>query len=296
MRDPILRVTYWGALINIILSGAKIFLGWTSGSVAVLADGFHSLSDLISDVAVVCGVAAAKRPADQNHPYGHGKYETVSALAVALLLVGVGFYMIWEASRSMYRDQHAKVSVLLFGVTVISIVSKESLYWWTVAVAKRVGSSAAMANAWHHRSDALSSVAVLVGLGMSQFGILHGDQMAGAVVGAMIIYAGGKILADSILQLTDSGAAAKYRDALAQILDNEPEVKSWHAWRGRQAGREIFMDCHILVDPAMTVQVSHDLTEHIQQHLRELFKDRPVHLLLHVEPWKKHGNIPDSDT
>ncbi|MFP4379542.1 MAG: cation diffusion facilitator family transporter [Candidatus Sumerlaeia bacterium] len=283
--NPLVRITWYGALANVLLSATKIFAGYFSGSIAVVADGFHSLSDLISDVIVILGIMAAERPADADHPYGHGKFETLAAMGVSLMLVGVGLGLIWKSGESLSLPHTREIGKIAFVVTIVSLLTKEALFWITRRIALRANSSAGLANAWHHRTDSLSSVAVLAGLAMNAWGWKYGDHIAGIIVGAMVVFAGGRILHDAIRQLTDASVDSKFYDVLSNILKKEKEVDSWHAYKGRRVGREIYLECHVLVDPKMTVQKSHDLTEHIEDHLNEQLKDYPVNLLVHIEPY-----------
>ncbi|NQU42331.1 cation transporter [bacterium] len=289
LNDPTFRVTLWGAVVNIALSVLKVGIGLLVHSISLVADGLHSLSDLVTDAAVLIGVRAAERPADPGHPYGHGRFETLAAAFVSLVLIAVGFGIVLKAAQALYADAKNPYSVYVLLAAGVSICSKEWMYRATRRVAMQSGSSAVLANAWHHRSDALSSVAVVIGVLFGLAGFDHGDQVAGIIVGAMVIVSGGKILAASIMELSEASIEGKFYDQLHEILEKEEDVRSWHACKGRRVGREVYLDCHVLVDPAMTVRESHGLTERVENQLKSTLQV-PVNLLIHIEPF--HGERP----
>ena len=197
-------ITYLGMVVNIALSVIKIAIGLLAASLALIADGIHSFSDVATDVAVLLGLRLGSKEPDQSHPYGYGRAETFSAGLVALILIVVGGAMIYYATLAIARDE---MTVPCFGVlvaAVISIAAKEWLYKATQKVAIQSHSPALYANAWHHRSDALSSVAVVAGYVSLKFGFGHGDQVAAITVGLMIIWVGVKVIGDALRELTGS--------------------------------------------------------------------------------------------
>jgi cation diffusion facilitator family transporter len=196
-------VTYLGAAVNLGLAAVKITIGLAVGSLAMLADGVHSLSDLVTDAAVLIGSHLGAREPDRTHPYGHGRIETFSAIAVALLLMFVGGAMIYRATMAIARDETAVPHWGSWRGHLLSIVAKEWIYRVTRKVAVRLHSAVAYANAWHHRSDAFSSVAVLIGFVLMEAGFYHGDHLAAIAVGMMVIFVGVKVLADSLAELTE---------------------------------------------------------------------------------------------
>jgi len=292
MSDPTVRITWVGGGLNVALCVIKMGIGAMVGSISLIADGVHSLSDLLTDVAVLIGVKVAQRPADASHPYGHGKYETFASAFVAIVLVGAGLAIMWKSAGSLLADHHAQFPYCVIAVAALSIVVKEWLFRATRLAARAVASPAAMANAWHHRSDALSSVAVLAGAILGVTGWPHWDQVAGVVVGTMVVAAGGKLFFDAGMELSEASVGQRGEEAFRRILADYPEARGWHKYRGRRVGRELFMDCHVQVDPDTSVRASHALTQRIEERLRAEL-DRPLNLLIHIEPHLPQTMRPD---
>lgn len=222
----VIRVTVWGVGVNVLLSAVKLGVGLAVGSLALLADGVHSLSDLVTDVIVILGARLAARPPDRSHPYGHGRFETFATVLVSAALLCAGAFVSWKAGRSLFLREHAPVSWVIVAVAGAAVVVKETLFHATRAVAKRVFSSSLMANAWHHRSDALSSVAVMVGAGAGLLGWGHGDQVAGLVVGLMVVAVAGKLAAEALFELTEGGITASSQRNIEGALTRVQGVRS----------------------------------------------------------------------
>lgn len=279
------RITWVGVLVNVLLSASKIIGGKMCGSVALVADGVHSLSDLVTDVITLVGVSLGARPPDEQHPYGHGRFETISSILIALALVAVGLLLAFEAARSLLEGEHTYPGATMVVLAVISIVAKEILYWMTIRVARRTGSPTLVANAWHHRSDALSSVAVLAGGVVGLAGFPHGDAVAGIVVGLMVVLAGAKIGHEGLCELLEQSVDEAITVKIRAALDGHPNVRSWHKLRTRRVGREIFADVHVLVDPDMTVVQAHDITVRLELDMRQSVSD-PINVSIHIEPFE----------
>jgi len=276
-------VTYLSVAVNIALSAIKLAVGLLSGSLALMADGVHSLSDLATDGAVLVGVHFGSKGPDQCHPYGHGRLETFAAVAVALVLVVVGGAMIYRATMSIACDQVTTFHAGVLAVAVLSIAAKEWLYRLTRRAAVKSHSSALYANAWHHRSDALSSVAVVIGVVSLAFGFTHGDQVAAIAVGLMIVWVGVKTICDSARELAESAVDSETVERVKQIIESDTSIRRWHKLRTRMVGREIFLDLHILVDPALNVEAAHAIAERLENAVDEQLS-RPVNIIVHVEP------------
>lgn len=295
MTKPILqqnksiqKVTYVGMAVNIGLAVLKIVIGLVAGSIALLTDGFHSLSDLATDVAVLVGIHFGSKEPDHEHPYGHGRIETFSAGLVALILIVIGAVMIYKASMLIARisestERFSYIGAAMIWVSLVSVVSKELIYRWTRNVAVQTHSAALYANAWHHRSDALSSIAVLVGAVAVLLGYPHGDQVAAIAVGLMIILVGVKVISGCLNELTERSVDRKTVEHIQKIIDSEKQILDWHRLRTRSLGREIFIDLHILVDPALTVTQSHEIADCLEKSLHSQM-DQPVNVMVHVEP------------
>jgi cation diffusion facilitator family transporter len=276
-------VTYLSVVLNTTLSIIKVIIGLLAGSLALLADGIHSFSDMATDAAVLLGLHLGSKEPDQSHPYGHGRVETLSAGLIALVLILVGGAMIYYATMAIARDE---VNTPRFGVLVAAIVSiatKEWLYRITQRIAIKFHSPALYANAWHHRSDALSSVAVAIGFVSLQFGFGHGDQVAAIAVGLMIIFVGVRIIGDCLRELTESSIDTATIEHIKEIINSESSIKQWHKLRTRTVGREVFVDLHILVDPDLNIAAAHEIAERLENTLDKEIA-RPVNITVHIEP------------
>lgn len=277
------RITILGSVVSAFLVGLKLAIGMIVGSAALVADAVHSLSDLSTDVIVVLGIRVSSRPADESHAYGHGRFETAAASMIGMALVGVGFFIAWKAGLSLYRQEYNIPGYAVLVVAVVSIVSKEWLYQLTQRVARRVGSPALRANAWHHRSDALSSVAVLFGAVAGLLGWGHGDQAAAIVVGAMVSMVGLDTLWRIFVEFTEGSISAEERKSISEAIQNIPEVKSWHRLRTRVVGREVFMDVHLLVNAGLSLAEAHEICNIVESAVAESIA-RPINIVVHCEP------------
>ena len=277
------RVTIIGALVNCLLGLVKILVGSFVGSVALVADGVHSFSDLVTDGVVIFGAWASAQPPDENHPYGHGKFETFAAAAVALVLVGAGGGVAYNAAVSFYHHEVFVAGPVVLLTAGISVVAKEVLYRLTRIVARQTNSPSLVANAWHHRSDALSSVAVLLGAAGSMAGWRYGDQVAGIVVGIMVVGVGISIGIGAISDLAEHSIEEEVLREIRACLDEDRDVRGWHRLRTRRIGREIFMDVHVLLDPEISVSEGHEIVTCLEEAIRERLQS-PIHFGVHMEP------------
>ena len=276
-------ITYIGMVVNIALAVIKIVIGFFAASLALVADGIHSLSDLATDVAVLLGLRLGSKAPDQSHPYGHGRAETFSAALIALILILVGGVMIYYAAMAIARDEVTSPKTGVLIAAIVSIAAKEWLYRATKKVAIQSHSAALYANAWHHRSDALSSVAVALGFISLEFGFGHGDQIAAIAVGLMIIWVGFRVISDSLYELTESSVDADTIEHIKDIINDDSSIRQWHKLRTRTVGREVFLDLHILVDPALSIADAHQIAEDLEKTLDEQI-NRPVNITVHIEP------------
>jgi len=281
------RVTLWGLGVNVALSAVKAVLGVSSESQSLVADAVHSLSDCVTDAAVLVGAAYWTAPADEQHPHGHGRIETLVTALIGAILAAVGVGLAYQAVESMARGGIPAPGWSALGGACLSIVVKEMLYRWTVRVGRRVRSSALMANAWHHRSDALSSVpvavAVLAARIWPEWGFL--DRVATVVVAVLILYAAWRIVWPALGQLIDAGATEEHRRAIVEVALSTEGVRSIHALRTRHIGPGLQIDLHVLVDPELTVRQGHNIAGAVKRRLLEQGPE-VVDVLVHVEP---HG-------
>ena len=276
-------VTYLGIGINIALTVIKVVIGLLSGSLALLADGIHSLSDIATDAVVLLGLRLSSKEPDQCHPYGHGRAETFSAGLVALILIVVGGAMIYYATMAIARDETTTPRIGVLIAAIFSIAAKEWLYRVTKKAAIQSNSPALYANAWHHRSDAFSSIAVVIGFISLEFGFGHGDQTAAIAVGLMIIFVGVRIIGDCMRELTESAIDADTIEHIKQIINSDSSIRQWHKLRTRTVGRELFLDLHILVDPELNISAAHEIAERLENTLDDEIS-RPVNITVHIEP------------
>jgi len=232
---------------------------------------------------VIGGIRLAGRPADSSHPYGHGRYETLAGGAVAAALVLVGMYIAWNAGLALYADRMTYPGISVIIVAIASILSKEWVYRRTIRVARRLQSTALHANAWHHRSDALSSVAVLFGGIGGLIGWGHADQIAGIVVGAMVIAVGAKTVRDVLHELLEGSLSSAEIEAIREAVERIVEVRSFHKLRARSVGREAFIDLHVLVDPQLSLLRAHKISMKVEDEVRSVCS-RPVNVTVHIEP------------
>ncbi|MCL4234283.1 MAG: cation diffusion facilitator family transporter [Deltaproteobacteria bacterium] len=277
------NVTLTALATNITLSIVKLATGLWTGSVALVADAANSISDIGIDASILVAARVSRRPVDHNHAYGHGKYETLTAIVIAAVIMAVGAGFAWRAYAVFRAGPGPIPGVPVIAVAIVTLVSKEWLYRLTRGVSRRVHSATLMANAWNHRSDALSAFVVLLGGAGVLAGWSHADAVAGVFVAAMIFFAGARVAADAATELTDGAAEPDVNDQLQRLIYSHPSVRAHHKLRSRRVGREIFVDVHVLVDPTMNVYESHQVTKELKDLVSRRVK-KTVNLLVHIEP------------
>ncbi len=281
--NQILKVTWLGIIINIALSIVKILTGLLVSSMAMIADGFHSLSDLVTDFAIILGVRISKKEPDETHPYGHGWAENFITIFTAIPLAVAGGYMVLKAVTSIAEHRITKIGYPVLTVAIIAIILKEYSFVITKKAAVRLSSSMLYANAWDHRSDALSSLAVAIGAVSSMLGFAYADQIATIIVGLMIIFVAAKILLDAISQFTARAVDKKTNEQIKKIISSQPQIRNWHKLRTRTVGRELFMDLHVLVEPTLSITEAHRICELLENELHRQIP-QPVNIVIHIEP------------
>ena len=288
----IYRVTVIGFAVNLLLSVAKLVAGIFGRSSAMVADAVHSLSDLATDCVVLLFVKLSAKPKDDCHKYGHGKFETIASIIIALALgaVGVGICINGaEKIAAIVRgEQIAKPEFIALIAAAISIAIKEWLYRYTVKVGRDTESPAVVANAWHHRSDALSSIGTLIGIGCAY--TLGGkwviaDPIAAIVVAAMILKVAIDLLRKGFDELVEGSLPSDIEEEIIRIVTDDAAISHPHNLRTRRIGSSIAIEIHIRVDGDMSVRESHALTESIEHRLRERFGENTM-IAIHVEPIK----------
>jgi cation diffusion facilitator family transporter len=278
------RVTLIGALVNLVLAAAKIFLGVVGRSGALIADGIHSLSDLLSDALVYIAARHARHEPDEQHPYGHGRFETVATLGLGLLLLIVAGGIVWDAVARLFSPERLMVPTMLalYGA-LASILAKELLYHYTVWAARRVRSPMLRANAWHHRSDAVSSVVVLAGIAGTQAGLPYLDAVAAILVGVMIAQIGWKLGWGAVEELVDAGLEREKLEAIRRTILGVGGVRDLHMLRTRRLGGHASADVHIQVEPWLSVSEGHQISVLVEEHLKEQI-DEIEDVTVHIDP------------
>lgn len=280
------RITVAGMGVNLLLSGAKFTLGILGHSQAVVADAVHSLSDMLTDVLVLFGIKIWSAPADEQHPYGHQRIETIVTLLISFLLILVAFEIGWGAIRRLGNGPSSQPP-LLFAVLgpLVSIIAKEILFRKTRAVGKRIHSSALIANAWHHRSDALSSIPALIAVAMASLFPAWAflDSVGAVIVALLILKVVWEIAAPALSELSERGADDDDVREISRLAQSVPGVCEVHRLRTRRLGAGWFIDLHALVDAELSVRAGHDIATQIQ-HL--LLEEGPavVDVTVHIEP------------
>jgi cation diffusion facilitator family transporter len=291
--NAIRRITWLGAITNLFLVGFKFAAGIWGHSSVIIADAIHSLSDLITDAAILLGLEFWSRPADQNHPYGHAKIETLVTLLIGTALALVGLGLLYDAVRSLFDILTGKdippPTWLPLTAALASILVKEWLYRVTVKVGIATKSLATIANAWHHRSDAMSSIPAAVTIGACLFlgnEYTFLDPVGTIVVAFMIIHAAWKVTQPTFAALLDSGASESQCKAITETIRSFTEVKDLHKLRTRYIGPSgLALDVHIHVDPNMSVTDAHALSHRIQGELLQS-SEHIIDVFVHVEPAK----------
>ncbi len=280
------RVTVLGLLVNLFLALAKFLAGITGQSQAVVADAVHSLSDAATDLVVLWGAKFWGKPADADHPYGHRKVESFATAFIGLALGAVGLGLGYNAIVTMHEQHEASPGLEPLLAALLSIVVKEWLYRWTIRVGKQVKSSAVIANAWHHRSDALSSIPVAVAVGTSF--VLPGwsflDHVATVAVSLFILQATWKIMSQPIHDLLERGVEEAVIQQIERVVRAIPEVRDLHKIRTRSVSSAIFVDLHVHVDAHLDIAQGHDIAGQVKKTL--LDSDLGiVDVLVHMEPY-----------
>ena len=288
----IYKVTIVGSVVNFVLLLFKFFAGIAGHSAAMIADAVHSLSDFVTDIIVLVFVRISSKPEDEGHDYGHGKYETLATAIIGLCLFVVGLGILWNGAQSIWHVIQGGTlpspGLLALVAALVSIVLKEILYQYTAFVGRKVQSQAVVANAWHHRSDAFSSIGTAVGIGGA---ILLGEQwrvldpIAAVIVSFFILKVSVKLLVPSMNELLEKSLPAEVENRINEIVLSYPGVSSPHHLRTRRIGNNCSIDLHVRMDGNLTLEEAHHRATIIEQRLREEF-GKGTYISLHVEPFK----------
>lgn len=291
-KKKIMSVTIIGSIANFLLLVFKFIAGFLGHSSAMIADAVHSLSDFVTDIIVLLFINISSKPKDESHDYGHGKYETLatSIIGIVLLFVGVGIF--WEGLNKIMAfargEELESPGMIALVAAVVSIIVKEVLYQITKSVGQKVNSQAVIANAWHHRSDAFSSIGTLIGIGGA---ILLGpkwrvlDPIAAVGVSIFIVKVALQLLMPAINDLLEKSLAKETEDEIISVIQRVDGIKDPHNLRTRRIGNDYAIEIHVRVNGETTVRQAHELTLEIENKLREKYGSN-THVVIHVEPVK----------
>ena len=285
-NQEVRKVTLVGMLINMGLTTGKIIIGYLGNSSSVIADGVHSLSDVSTDIAVLVGVKYWNQPPDTCHPYGHRRIEAMISVLIGGVLGLAGLFLGWGAIEKFHHGDYMVPAQMTLVIAIISIISKEWLYRWTADVSRRLKSSAMLANAWHHRSDSLSSIPVAIAISMAMINPKWAfmDPVATLAVSVFIIQAAWIISSPSLKELSDGGASLEVLHGIENIVLKVEGVESVHAVRSRFHGSGLHVDLHIQVKEHLSVREGHNIAGCAKRRLLEEGPDI-VDVLVHIEPY-----------
>ena len=275
------RVTVLGAITNALLVAVKGAVGVIGGSSVLIADAVHSLSDFASDIVALFSLRIASKPPDQSHPYGHGRYETLGTAILAVFLVAAAAGIAWDALSRF--GETTRPAVITLWVAALSIAVKEALFHVTVRVGRRHNSPLVIANAWHHRSDALSSVAALAGIAGARMGFPILDPAAAIVVAALIVKLAIELMGEAIREVTDEALQRDMLQELGAGMRRLPGVVNLHELRARRMGPRILVDVHVQVDGSTTVSDGHQVAERVRQFVFQE-NEGVSEVLVHIDP------------
>lgn len=281
-----MRVSARSMALNIVLTAFKLVAGIVAHSVAMISDAIHSASDVISTIIVMIGVKMAGKAPDRNHPYGHDRFECVASIVLSVMLGLTGAAIGIEGLRNIVGSSYLHLTVpgkLALAAAVISIVTKEGMFWYTRINAKKIRASALMADAWHHRSDALSSVGSFVGILGARLGFPIMDPLASVIISFFILKAAFDIFLDSISKMTDHACSDPVVNALRKTILDVPGVEGIDVLRTRDFGSMIYVDVEIQAEGSLTLYEAHDIAQQVHDDIEQDFPN-VKHCMVHVNP------------
>lgn len=283
------KVSIKTIIVNIILSIFKVIAGIVGNSSAMFADGIHTLSDVLTTLVALLGIKVASKKADENHPYGHEKYESVFAKILSIILLLTGVAIGYEAIILLIKKEFQEPGKISLYAAVISVVAKEWMYRYTLKASIEIKSISMEADAWHHRSDALSSIGTFIGILGARMGYPALDPIAGVVVAAMIIKVGIELYLKSVRELVDESADDETIEEIRKKTMSVKGVKAINDLKTRVSGNTIYVDIDIAVKSTITVEEGHDISDQVHE-LLERDIDDIKHCMVHVEPYKNKEN------
>jgi len=290
------RVTVIGGVLDLVLGVLKIVFGVIASSQALLADGVHSISDLATDFMVIWAAREASREPDEHHPYGHQRIETLATIVLGAALAVVAVSIAWDAARSALAGETAMPGMAALLVAGFSVVSKEAIFRYTMHVAEKLDSELLRSNAWHSRSDALSSIVVIIGVAGTMVGYGYFDALAAVVVAAMILWVSGQMVWRGAADLIDTGVQPDKAREIERTVRDVNGVRDAHDLRTRRMGNEIYLDGHVLVDPKVSVSEGHRIGEAVRRRLRSEFQEI-TDITIHIdaeddESYQRSAHLP----
>ena len=274
---------------NAVLSGFKFFAGVTGNSGAMISDSIHSFSDVITTLIAWIGVKASKKEADAAHPYGHERIECIASLLLGIVLLGTGLGVGKVGLENIFSGNYQALAVpsaIALVAAVVSIVSKEAMYWYTRYYANLIHSSAFLADAWHHRSDAFSSIGSLIGIAGAMMGYPVLDSVASVVICLFIVKASYDILKDGVVKLLDTSCGESYDKKMADYISGQEGVVCVDSLRSRMFGNKVYIDLEIQVDGEKSLREAHQVAERIHDDVEKTFPD-VKHIMIHLNPATK---------
>lgn len=281
-----LRVSSVSILVNLLLSAGKLAAGLVAHSGAMVSDAVHSASDIFSTLIVMIGLKLSGKAADREHPYGHERMECVAAIVLAGVLLATGLLIGYNGALEILNGQAENKPVpglLALAAAIVSIAVKEGMFWYTRYYARKLASPALMADAWHHRSDALSSVGALVGIAGARLGVPMMDPLASVVICAFIVKAAFDIFRDAVDRLVDHSGDAKTEGQIRQCVLAHPEVRRIDVLRTREFGSRLYVELEIALDDALTLSAAHAIAESVHDDVEQAFP-QVKHIMIHVNP------------
>lgn len=285
LASRIATITWVGIWVNVVLSAVKIVAGYVGNSQAVLADGLESGMDILTSFALLACARFWVAPPDEDHPYGHRRIETITTLGIGLVVAGVGGAIVFGALSSLRTGEHQHPSLVAFLAAILSVTSKELLYRWSAREGRKIRSSAVVANAVHHRSDAISSVPVVISVGVAQIvpGWTFLDAIGALFAGGFILKAAADIAWPALREMADTGADAKIRERIRELATAVDGVRGVHDLRTRYVGSGLYVDLHVVVDPEIPVREGHRIGDAAMERVRAQMPE-VLDVLVHIDP------------
>lgn len=295
-KTIIQNITWWGVIVNSFLAVLKIVGGKLTGSAVLIADGVHSITDLLTDGMVLFASKCWNAPPDKEHPYGHGRFETLTSMFISVLLFLTAIGIVWDALRDINKSVISEdgLGVIVLVIAFIAILCKELLYHEMLKRANKINSRALAANALHHRSDALSSVLVVIAVIVHFIvpDLKYVDSIAAIIIAIMILKACFDIFWPAFLELSETQADEQIADMITLYAKNDPEIQEVHDIRSRRIGSAILLDLHLLVDPLMSVDKAHAISENFKSLILNDM-DEVTDVIIHIEPFNRFESHQD---